>query len=374
MDFNYDENQQMLYDSVDRFLTDRHGLAQRARLMGNRDAQVAFWHELAELGLMGAAFPEELGGYAASPVDVMVVLERLGRHLVTAPFLVSSVVCGRILIAARRDDLVEQAVSGELRLALVAGGTHALRSPQDNSFEARREGEGWVLSGRASVVPGADLANRLIVAARTSGQCGDHSGITLFLVPADAMLRRYFRMIDGHGAAEVAADRLVLDAASVLGTVDEGLPLADLALDHGIAGICAEALGSMGHLVPATAEYARTREQYGAPLAKFQVLQHRMADMYVQTETARSMAYVTAMKLDGDVRERRQVVSSAKFQIGKSGKFVGYSAVQVHGGMGVSEELDIGHHHIRLTTIEKMFGDGAFHLRRFHAEHDSSAA
>jgi alkylation response protein AidB-like acyl-CoA dehydrogenase len=174
-------------------------------------------------------------------------------------------------------------------------------------------------------------------------------------------------MIDAHGAAEVVIDRVTLGADAVLGEVGNGVALVELALDHGIAAACGEAVGSMGHLVPATAEYTRTRVQYGAPLAKFQVLQHRMADMYIQTETARSMAYVASMSLSGEANERTRSISAAKAQIGKSAKFVGYQAVQLHGGMGVSEELDIGHHYIRLTMLNQLFGDTAFHLRRFAA-------
>jgi alkylation response protein AidB-like acyl-CoA dehydrogenase len=160
---------------------------------------------------------------------------------------------------------------------------------------------------------------------------------------------------------------MTVDAEAVIGEVGDGVALVDLALDHGIAGACGEALGSMSHLVPTTAEYTRTRQQYGAPLAKFQVLQHRMADMYIQTETARSMAYVASLSLGAEPKERARIVSAAKAQIGKSGKFVGYQAVQLHGGMGVSEELDIGHHYIRLTTLNQLFGDTGFHLRRFAA-------
>ncbi len=374
MDFTYDDNQQMLFDSVDRFLTDKHGLTQRHKLNEDPAAQRAFWKELAELGLIGAAFPESAGGFGASPVDAMVVLERLGRHLVTAPYLVSAILCGRLLIEAGREDLIAEAIAGEKQFALAAGSTHALRSPQDHSFTAERSGNGFVLSGRMPVVIGGDSADMFLIAARTSGSIGDLAGLTLFAVDAGQVQRRAFRMIDAHGAAELVVDALALDADHVLGDVDDAYPMLELALDHATAGACAEALGSMTHLIPATSEYARTREQYGAPLAKFQVLQHRMADMYIQSETARSMTYVASMSLEGDAAHRRRVISAAKAQVGRSGKFVGYSAVQIHGGMGVSEELDIGHHYIRLTTLNQLFGDGAFHLARFGAIAEPVAA
>jgi len=367
MDFNYNDHQQMLHDTVDRFLIDKYDLVKRHKLLDDPQGQARLWREMAELGLIGAAFPEAVGGYATSSVDTLVVMERFGRHLVTLPFLMTAIVCGRLLIAGERTDLIERVIAGDVRIALAAGSTHVLRSAEDHSFTAVAAGNGWTLSGRMPVVIGGDSADHLIVAARTSGKLGDREGMTLFLVEAREVTRRSFRMIDAHGAAEVMIDGLTLGEDAVLGDVGAGVPLVDRALDYGIAATCGEAVGSMGHLVPATAEYTRTREQYGAPLAKFQVLQHRMADMYIQTETARSMAYVASMSLEGDADERARIVSAAKVQMGKSGKFVGYQAVQLHGGMGVSEELDIGHHYIRLTTLNQLFGDPAFHLRRFAA-------
>lgn len=367
MDFTYDDNQQMLRDSVDRFLTDKYDLLTRAKLHEDSGAEARLWREMAELGWIGAAFPEDVGGYGASPVDAMIVMERFGRHLVTLPYLMTAIVCGRLLIAGGRSELIEQVIAGEARLALAAGSTHVLRSPEHHSFTATAAGNGWTISGRMPVVIGGDTADKFIVAARISGAIGDREGITLFLVDAGDVARRTFRMIDAHGAAEVVIDGLTVDTGAVIGDVGNGVALVELALDHGIAGACGEALGSMSHLVPTTAEYTRTRQQYGAPLAKFQVLQHRMADMYIQTETARSMAYVASLSLDAEPRERARIVSAAKAQIGKSGKFVGYQAVQLHGGMGVSEELDIGHHYIRLTTLNQLFGDTGFHLRRFAA-------
>lgn len=367
MNFDYDENQQMLRDTVDRFLTDHYSLTARARLLQDPEGEARLWREFAELGLLGAAFPESAGGYAVSSADASVVTERLGRHLVTLPYLITAIVCGRLLLAGGRFDLIEQVVAGRARLALAAGSTHVLHSPQDHSFDAVAAGGDWLLSGRMPVVIGGDTADWLIVAARTSGALGERDGITLFLVEAAAAARRNFRMIDAHGAAEARLDAVRVGSEAVIGAVGGGVPLVDLALDHGAAAACSEALGSMSHLVRATVEHTCTREQYGAPLARFQVLQHRMADMYIHTEMARSMAYVAALSLDGDPAERQRIVSAAKAQMGKAGKFVGYQAVQLHGGMGVSEELDIGHHYIRLNLLNQLFGDTAFHLRRFAA-------
>jgi alkylation response protein AidB-like acyl-CoA dehydrogenase len=362
MDFNYDDNQRMLFDMVDRFLTDKHDLAKREKLLHDPAAEAALWAEMAELGMIGAAFPESVGGYGGSSADIYVVMERFGRHLVTQPLLYTAVIGGRLLIEGLSGDAREAAIApviaGERHLALAAGSTHMLRSAEDTTFTAAADGAGWKLSGRMPVVLNGDRADVLIVAARTSGNSGERGGVTLFMVDAGAagVSRRTFRMIDAFGAAE-----------AVLGEIGGGVALVETALDYGVAAVCAEAIGSMEYLIPATAEYTRTRVQYGAPLAKFQVLQHRMADMYIQTQTAKSMAMVAAMGLDGDPVERQRLVSAAKAQVGRSGKFVGYQAVQLHGGMGVSEELDIGHHYIRLNVINQLMGDGSFHLRRFGA-------
>lgn len=374
MDFTYDDNQQMLHDSVDRFLTDKHDLVARHKLIGDPVAEDRLWREMAELGWIGAAFPEANGGFSASPIDAMIVMERFGRHLVTAPYLMTAILCGRLLIEGGQNALIESVIAGDTRLALAAGSTHVLHSAEHHSFTAARQGNAFVIEGRMPVVIGGDRADRIIVAARTSGNLGDRDGITLFLVDAAQTVRRPFRMIDQHGAAELVIEGLSVEGDAVIGPIDGGLPLIERAFDHGIAGACGEALGSMGHLVPSTAEYTRTRQQYGAPLAKFQVLQHRMADMYIQTETARSMAYVASLSLEGDATARARTLSAAKAQVGKSGKYVGYYAVQLHGGMGVSEELDIGHHYIRLTTLNQLFGDPAFHWRRFAALGDRIAA
>jgi alkylation response protein AidB-like acyl-CoA dehydrogenase len=373
MDFNYDDNQRMLFDMVDRFLTDKHDLVKREKLLKDPAAEAALWREMAELGLMGAAFPEEVGGFAASSADAMVVMDRFGRHLVTQPYLYTAIIGGRLLVDGLSGDAREAAVglviAGERQLALAAGSTHMLRSAEDTSFTATKDGAGWTISGRMPVVLNGDRADQFIVAARTAGGLGDRNGVTLFLVNADApgLSRRGFRMIDAFGAAELVLESVAVGAESLLGPVDGGVPLVEVALDHGVAAVCSEAIGAMEYLIPTTAEYTRTRIQYGAPLAKFQVLQHRMADMYIQTQTAKSMALVAAMSLDGDAVERQRMTSAAKAQVTRSGKYVGYQAVQLHGGMGVSEELDIGHHAIRLNVIAQLFGDSSFHLRRFGA-------
>jgi len=364
MDFAYSEQQTQLKDSVDRFLTDRYDLRKRKALMGDAAGAEALWREMAELGWMGAAFSEADGGFAESALDAFAVMEAFGRRLMALPYLTSVVLCGDLLRhAPAADDLIASMIAGRLHLALAACGNTLLHSPHHGALDAKRDGAGHVLNGRMSVVLGADRADKLLVAARTAGADGERRGVTLFLADAGKVARRGFRMIDGLGAAEVEIDNLALGPDAVIGDPDEAVPLIEAALDRATVMACGEAVGSMSHLIPATAQHIRTREQYGAPLAKFQVLQHRMADAFIAAETARSAAYVAAIGLDG--ARDPATISSAKFQVGRSARLTAYQAVQLHGGMGVSEEVDIGHHYIRLTMIDRLFGDQSFHLRRY---------
>ncbi|MDE1145131.1 MAG: acyl-CoA dehydrogenase [Azospirillaceae bacterium] len=355
MDFSYTENQVLLRDSVDRFLTDRYDLRARDILIRDPAGQQRFWRELADLGLVGAALPEAAGGFAESPVDTLVVMDRLGRHLVAEPYVITAVVCGRLLLdslpGAQARDALAPVIAGERQLALMTCGNQPLYGPAFGTLTARRSGGGYVLDGHMAVVINGDRADQFLVAARTAGADGERPGVTLFLVDAGAagLGRHPFRMIDGHGAAAVTLAGVVVGAEAVIGPVDGAVPLIERALDHGIAATCAEATGSAAYLLDTTIAYTNAREQYGQPLARFQVLQHRMADMYIAVETARSMACFAALSLDQVDVARARDLSAAKAQVSRATRFVGQYAVQLHGGMGVSEELDVGHHYIRLV-------------------------
>jgi alkylation response protein AidB-like acyl-CoA dehydrogenase len=351
MDFTYSEDQTMLAGSIDRFLTDRYTLPKRKALLSDTTRTSALWLEMAELGWIGAAFPEGQGGFSESALDAFVVMEGLGRHLVTLPYLTSVILCGGLI--GSRPDLVEAMIAGKLSLALMACANAPLHSPEFGSITATKDGAGYRLNGRMSVVLGGDVADAFLVEASGS----------LFVVDAGEIIRRPFRMIDATGAAEVVIDNLSVGTECRIGDEGGAIPLIQSALDRATVMACGEALGSIAHLIPATATYIKTREQYGAPLAKFQVLQHRMAEMFIASETARSMALVAAMSLDAAPDPAQ--ISSAKAQIGRAARYVGTQAVQLHGGMGVSEELDIGHHYIRLNMIDRLFGDRDFHLKRY---------
>ena len=351
MDFAYTENQTMLAESINRFLSARYDLPTRKSLLDDQPGSDALWREMAELGWIGAAVPESAGGYAESALDAFVVMEGLGRHLVTLPYLTSVILCGGLI--GSRPDLIDQMIAGELNLALMACGNAPLHSPRYGQIKATRNGADHILSGRMAVVLGGDRADHFLVEA----------GGTLYLVAADRVAVRPFRMIDHCGAAEVTLENVRLGADCIMGEQGGAIAAIETALDRATVMACAMALGSISHLILATATYINTRQQYGAPLAKFQVLQHRMAEMFIHAETARSMALVAAMSLD--TMPDPSQISSAKAQIGRAGRYVGYQAVQLHGGMGVSEELDIGHHYIQLTMLDRLFGDRDFHLRRY---------
>jgi alkylation response protein AidB-like acyl-CoA dehydrogenase len=351
VDFARSENQAMLAESIDRFLTARYDLTARKALLNDPAGTSALWHEMAELGWIGAAFSEPQGGFAESALDAFVVMEGLGRHLVTLPYLTSVILCGGLI--GSRPDLVEKMIAGKLNLALMACGNAPLHSPEIGSITVAKDGAGYRLNGRMSVVLGGDVADKFLVEA----------GGSLFVVDAEKVTRRSFRMIDATGAAEVAIENVSVGAECLIGSEGAAVPLIQSALNRATVMACAEALGSIAHLIPATATYIKTREQYGAPLAKFQVLQHRMAEMFIASETARSMSLVAAMSLDSAPDPVK--ISSAKAQIGRAARTVGTQAVQLHGGMGVSEELDIGHHYIRLNMIDRLFGDRDFHLKRY---------
>jgi alkylation response protein AidB-like acyl-CoA dehydrogenase len=351
MDFTYSENQVMLGENIDRFLTARHDLKARKAMLTDPVSTAILWQDMAELGWIGAAFSEAQGGFAASSLDAFVVMEGLGRHLVTMPYLTSVILCGSLI--GSRPDLIEPMIAGKLHLALMACGNAPLHSPEAGSITACKDGAGYILNGRMSVVLGGDVADKFLVEASGS----------LFLVDGDHVSRRAFRMIDATGAAEVEIKNFSLGAECRIGEEGAALSAIQTALDRATVMACGEALGSIAHLILATASYIKAREQYGAPLAKFQVLQHRMAEMFIASETARSMALVAAMSLDTSASPAQ--ISSAKVQISRAARYVGYQAVQLHGGMGVSEELDIGHHYIRLNMIDRLFGDRDFHLKRY---------
>ena len=372
MDFNFSEDQELLRDSLTRFLADKYSFDHRAGILASKAGwSREIWAQFAELGLLAAPLPEAHGGLGGGALDVLVVMEAFGAGLVVEPYVPSIVMGAGALIAAgspaQQGEHLPALAAGEKLLAL---GLYEPKGRYQLGFvetSARKDGAGYVLNGHKAVVHGAPMADALIVSARTGGASRDAGGIGLFLVPkaARGVSMREYPTQDGMRAAEVHFENVVLGAEHVLGPADGALPVIEGLVDRAIAAVCAEAVGAMRATHAATLEYTRQRKQFGVPIATFQVLQHRMVDMFMALEQSVSLTYMATLKLDGPAQERARAASAAKVQIGKAGRFVGQMAVQTHGGMGVTNEMKVAHLFKRLTMIDSQFGNVDHHLRRF---------
>ncbi|MGE0736853.1 MAG: acyl-CoA dehydrogenase family protein, partial [Alphaproteobacteria bacterium] len=327
------------------------------------------WAQFAELGWLGMAFPESAGGFGGSAVEVAVLMEAIGKGIVVEPFLSTVVLGGGALLAGGgRHEVLEGVIAGTTLLALAYAEPKSRYNLADVSTKAARQGAGFVLDGHKSVVLHGGSADRLVVSARTGGGQRDEDGITLFLVDANAkgVSRRDYRTVDGHRAAEIKFEHVAVGADAAVGPVDGGFALLDRTIERGMAAVAAEAVGLMQVMTKMTQEYLKTRVQFGAPIGVNQVLQHRLVEMFMAQELSQSMAYMAAIKLDDeDSIERTKAVTAAKAQIGQAGRKLGQEAIQMHGGIGMTDELALGHYFKRLTMIDTMFGNADYHLRRF---------
>jgi pimeloyl-CoA dehydrogenase small subunit len=372
MDFDLSDEQRMLQDSVTRLLAEQCGFEQRGAMLGGpRDAAGALWRQFAELGLLGLPFAEADGGFGGGAVDTALVMEALGGALAPIPYFSTVVLCGGLLRTAaspaQRAALVPAIAAGELTLAFAHSEPQARFDLSDVRTTARRQGSGWTLDGEKRFVLSGDSADRLIVSARVEGARGASDGIALFLLDADrpGITRRSYTTQDRNRSADVRFDSVAVANDALLGEPGSALPAIEQAVDSAIAALSAEAVGAMAHAHQLTVDYLKVRKQFGVPIASFQVLQHRAVDMLVATEQARSMAlYATMMAEEPDAAERQRAISAAKVQVNRSARFVGQEAVQLHGGIGMTEECQVGHYLRRLTMIEMLFGDTAHHLRR----------
>ena len=367
MDFNYTDEQNALRDTLTRFIAKDYPFEARRALAKSADGfSRAHWKQFAELGLLALPFPEDFGGLNGNAVDTMLVMEAFGRGLVLEPYLATVVVAGHLVrdagSAAQKDALLPAVAGGERMLALAHYEREARYKVSLVNTAAKQDGAGWKLSGAKGVVLGGGAADTLIVSANTA------KGLSLFLVGSKApgvAVRSYVTQ-DGGRAAEIALDNVAVGQDALVGPEGGALPLVERALDYGIAAMCAEAVGIMAALDEATLEYLKTRKQFGQPIGRFQALQHRMVDMVIATEQSRSMAMMAAVKADSDdAAERRRAISAAKAYIGQQARFVGQQAVQLHGGMGVVDELNVSHWFKRLTMIELTFGNTDHHLGLF---------
>lgn len=367
MEFALTDTQQMLQDTARKLVRDRYGFENRKAITASAAGySPELWKEYADLGLLGLEIGEDHGGSGGSFEDLAVVLEAFGRGLVVEPFL-STVVLGAGLVTRAGSDkqkagILPKVAAGEMKLALATGEPDSRYSLERIATTAKRTGDGFVLNGRKAVVLGADSADLIITSVKTD------KGLSLLLVPRDAkgIDIRTYPNIDDRRAAEVTFENVSVGADALLGPDGGALAHLEAAMDRGAAAVSCEALGTMTALNELTLDYLKTRNQFGRPIGKFQVLQHRMADMVIAEQQARSMMLLAAESANSqDAARRAQAVSAAKVQIGQSAQIVGRGAIQLHGGIGLTMEFVAGHYFRRLTAMEMMFGDQAYHVRRF---------
>jgi pimeloyl-CoA dehydrogenase small subunit len=373
MDFDPSDDQRLLLESVSRMLADNYGFAQRKTYLVQKEGySPAMWSKFAELGLLGLPFAEEYGGFGGGAQEIMLVMQAFGRVLVLEPFLSTVVLCGTAIQTAGSDAqkkaLLPAIAEGSLKLAFAHGERQARYDLTDVVTTAKQSGGGWVLDGSKTVVSHGEAADRLIVSARTSGDRYDEDGITLFLVDSTAqgVARRGYATRDETRAADVSLSNA---PGEVLGEVGKGLAIIERIVEAGIAATAAETVGAMEAMNEMTLEYSKTRVQFGQPIGSYQVVQHRLSDMFMAQEQGRSMAMLATMSVDNDdVAERRHDFALAKVGVGQAGRYVSQSAVQMHGGIGMTEEYAVGHYFRRCMVIERLFGDPAYYLQRLANE------
>ncbi len=377
MDFTLSSDQTLIKESVDTFIADNYGFDARMKIAASPDGfSREHWKTYAELGWLGIALPEDRGGFGGTPIETMILMEAFGKGLVVEPFVPTVVLGGTALAFGRtnaaHDDLIEAMIGGDLLLSLAYAEENSRYDYTIVGTRAERNGTGFVLNGHKRAVPYGAAADKLVVSVRTSGGPHDRDGITLVLVDGNApgVTRDDYPTVDGQRATDITFANVAVAADAVLGEVGKGVDLLEFVLDSGVAALSAEAVGNMSVMQKTTVEYIKAREQFGVPIGSFQALQHRAVDMLIELELSRSMLYygTVALMPGTDVSERKRAISATKAQIGRSGRVVGQSAIQLHGGIGMSEEYLIGHYFKRMSMLELALGDADFHLRRYLAE------
>jgi alkylation response protein AidB-like acyl-CoA dehydrogenase len=368
MDFAFSEEQNLLRNSLSRYLADNYAYESWRKFTRTPEGRdPAHWRQFAELGLFAAPLPEDYGGLGGGPIDSMVVMEEFGRALVVEPFVPTVVIGGGLLArsgGAMAEEFLPRIAGGETIMAFAFAEAQGRYNLADLTTIAAKQGDGYVLNGRKSVVLAAPWADTLIVTARTGGAQRENGGVSIFLVESAAkgVARRDYAVMSGLRASEISFENT---PARLLGEEGAGLPLLEAVVDRAIAAHLAEALGAMAVLEAATVDYAKTRKQFGQPIGKFQVLQHRMVDMFIALEQAQSASLMANLKLSE--ADGTRAVSAAKAAVNQYGKMIGESAVQIHGGIGMTDELAVGHHFKRLTLLETLYGSVDHHLRRMAA-------
>jgi pimeloyl-CoA dehydrogenase small subunit len=378
MDFDLSDEQRLLQDSVTRLMADRYAFDQRKQYLKSPEGySAALWSQYADLGLLGLPFAEEYGGFGGGAQEIMLVMQAFGHALILEPYFATVVLGGTALQRAASDTqksaVLPAIAEGRLKLAFAHSERQARYDLSDVVTTAKRSGNGWVLDGAKAVVIHGDSADKLVVSARTSGERYAEDGITLFLLDANApgVARRGYATRDELRAADIALGNVQAGDADVLGEVGKGLSVVRRVIEAGIAATAAESVGAMEAMHSMTLEYSKTREQFGKPIGSYQVVQHRLADMFMTLEQGRSMAMLATMMVDHpDDAERAHKLAMAKVGVGQAGRYVSQSAIQMHGGIGMTEEYAVGHYFRRCMVIERLFGDTAHYLQSLAEEVD----
>ncbi len=369
MDFTYTETQDMLRDTLARFLADTYGFEARNKMMAAPEGRdPGIWRSLAtELGILGAPFAEEHGGLGGGALENMIMMEELGKVIAIEPYLQTVVIGGGAMKhagSALADAVIPAIIAGEAIIAFAYAEPQGRYDLANLRTTARADGAGYILNGQKAVVYAAPWATHLLVTARTGGSQRERAGVELFLIDAKlpGVVRRDYPTVDGFQASEVYFENVAIPGDAL---VSGGIDLVEKLVDEATVAVCGEACGISRKLHEGTLDYTKQRKQFGVPIGKFQVLQHRMADMFIEVEQIASMALMGTLKLDLPAAERKAAVSLAKAKVSRSINFVGQNAIQTHGGIGITQELAIGHYFKRGTMIENQFGSADFHLDRF---------
>jgi len=372
MDFNFNEEQTLIQGQVAQFIQRDYGWEKRQSLVSS---DLGFseenWKTFAELGWLGISLAEESGGYGGTALESMIIMEEFGKGLVVEPFLETVILCSGLIDCCgteeQKEEILSQVIAGNMHLGLGFTEPQSRFNLADVTTEAKLKDGNYVVNGFKSVVMNGPNANKFIISTRTSGKQTDKDGITLLVVDAnqDGVSIRNYPTVDGRRASELTLENVILPLSCLLGSEDLGFKPLEDAIDNATLGICAEAVGAMEVLYKTTVEYTKTREQFGQPIGKFQVLQHRMVDMFMEYEQSKSLLYMATIKNVEGAQDAKKSISGLKYQVGKAAKFIGQQSVQLHGGMGVTEELNVGHFFKRLTTIIPIFGNTDYHLKRY---------
>jgi alkylation response protein AidB-like acyl-CoA dehydrogenase len=374
MNFELTEEQRMIQESVERFVNENYDLDSRVALSGKDPGfSTDYWQTMAELGWLGLPFSEEDGGFGGNQIDVLVVMEQFGRGLVLEPYLASVVMGGGAVKLGGSDALKQEilpgVIDGTRQLAFAYAEQQSRFDLDDVVTSAKKDGENFVINGQKSMVLNAETANQIVVSARTSGGQMDQNGITLFLIDADAdgVALENFPTVDGLRASEVTLKNVSVSAARMIGDIDQGFSVLQSVANDAMLALGAEAVGAMEVLYKDTVAYTQEREQFDHAISEFQVVQHRMVDMFMEYEQCKSLLYRATMEAVQNPTGAQRTIHALMHLVGKNGIFIGENAVQLHGGMGMTEELRLGHYFKRMLVIDSMFGNADFHLQKFAA-------